>query len=248
MTGDARSAPFHHSAPEWRALLARHQLDTFDALWSHDAEDVDEPNRRGDGWSRVGRLTLDDEHGHAHVLFVKRQEEWWIKDLPRSHFACVAEARNLARMKAAGIPVPECAFVEMRKVAGRCRGILVTAAIPGSTLDAALAAHDEPRMLIKQVANAVLAMHRSGWRHRSLYPKHVLVEDDAVAFIDVERSRHWPLVPNRWFRDLDSLNRRTRASRTDRLRFLLAYAGGSRVNRRIARRWRRLARRFDSRS
>ena len=52
----------------------------------------------------------------------------------------------------------------------------------------------------------------------------------------------------RIFRDLDSLNRRTRASRTDRLRFLLAYAGGSRVNRRIARRWRRLARRFDSRS
>lgn len=236
-------APDDVSAP-WRPLLERHGLASFEALWDLDVPDVDEPNRRGSGWSRVARLELADDEA-TRVVFVKRQEEWWIKNLPRNRFACVAEAANLRAMRDAGLPVPECVFVGTRVVDGRHRGVLVTAETPGVPLDVALRHATGRSDLIRRVAGAVARLHRRGWRHCSLYPKHVLVSDGGVSFIDVERSRRWPWAPRHGFRDLDSLNRRTVASRTDRLRFLLAYAGIDRPDRRTKRLFRRLARRYE---
>ena len=55
-------------AAEDRALLERHGLGTFDALWAKQLEAVDEPNTDGGGWSSVFRLELD---GHGYYL--KRQ-------------------------------------------------------------------------------------------------------------------------------------------------------------------------------
>ena len=43
-------------APADRALLERNGLADFDALWNVQLDAVDEPNTRGDGWSRVFRL------------------------------------------------------------------------------------------------------------------------------------------------------------------------------------------------
>ena len=46
-------------AAEDRALLERHGLRTFDALWAKQLEAVDEPNTDGGGWSSVFRLELE---------------------------------------------------------------------------------------------------------------------------------------------------------------------------------------------
>ncbi|HAA39005.1 MAG TPA: lipopolysaccharide kinase, partial [Pseudomonas sp.] len=50
-------------AAEDRALLERHGLATFDALWARQLDAVDEPNTSRGGWSSVFRLELD---GHGY--------------------------------------------------------------------------------------------------------------------------------------------------------------------------------------
>ena len=84
--------------------------------------------------------------------------------------------------------------------------------------------------LIEACGRLVRRFHDTGYRHGSLYPKHILVrtlEPPAFGLIDLEKSR-----PALWrrrarLRDLDQLARRAgpEFSRADRRRFLLAYAG-----------------------
>ena len=214
-------------APAWRTVLERNGLASFEALWAIDAPDVDEPNRRGDAYRRVARLELPDDDGVVRVVFVKRQEEWWVRDFPRHRLASAAEARNLRGMRADGLPVPEVVFAGRRVVAGRHVGIIVTAARPGVPLDQALESAKDlanRRAIIARAARAVRAMHDRHWRHCSLYAKHILIDGDRVSFIDVERSRRWPIGLRRGRRDLESLARRsTFASMTDRLHFLQSY-------------------------
>ncbi|MFL6533380.1 MAG: lipopolysaccharide kinase InaA family protein, partial [Pseudomonas sp.] len=63
-------------AAEDRALLARHGLDTFEALWSRELDAVDEPNTAGGGWSSVFRLELE---GQGYYL--KRQSNYLTRTL-----------------------------------------------------------------------------------------------------------------------------------------------------------------------
>lgn len=58
-------------AEEDRALLERHGLGTFDALWAKQLEAVDEPNTARGGWSSVFRLELE---GQGYYL--KRQSNY----------------------------------------------------------------------------------------------------------------------------------------------------------------------------
>ena len=65
-------------AAEDRALLERHGLATFDALWARQLDAVDEPNTSRGGWSSVFRLELD---GHGYYL--KRQSNYLTRSLHR---------------------------------------------------------------------------------------------------------------------------------------------------------------------
>ena len=58
-------------AAEDRALLERHGLATFDALWARQLDAVDEPNTSKGGWSSVFRLELE---GQGYYL--KRQSNY----------------------------------------------------------------------------------------------------------------------------------------------------------------------------
>ena len=46
-------------ADGWGALLRRHDLDTFEALWRLPEQWVEPPNVRRGGWSGVTRMTLE---------------------------------------------------------------------------------------------------------------------------------------------------------------------------------------------
>jgi len=47
-------------AAEDRAILAAHQLDSFEALWALELEAVDEPNTERGGYSTVSRLQVGE--------------------------------------------------------------------------------------------------------------------------------------------------------------------------------------------
>jgi hypothetical protein len=72
-------------------------------------------------------------------------------------------------------------------------------------------------------------LHRARIQHNALYPKHIFVSVDGdaaqVSLIDLEKARRKLSVRSAAMRDLDSLNRRSGGSLTDRMRFLRAYVG-----------------------
>ena len=98
--------------------------------------------------------------------------------------------------------------------------------------------------LLPAAAALVRGLHQLRLVHNSLYPKHLFAAADGsrAALIDLEKMR-WSVWRDRaMWRDLDTLNRHSAGwSRTDRLRFLLAYLDRSAVDRRTRRVWLRLA-------
>lgn len=91
-----------------RALLERHGLDSFDALWAKQLEAVDEPNTDGGGWSSVYRLDLE---GHGYYL--KRQSNYLTRTLhrPFGEPSFAREFRNISRYQQLGIPALQAAFL-----------------------------------------------------------------------------------------------------------------------------------------
>lgn len=88
-------------AAEDRALLERHGLGTFDALWAKQLEAVDEPNTARGGWSSVFRLDLE---GQGYYL--KRQSNYLTRTLhaPFGEPSFAREFRNISRYRKLGIP------------------------------------------------------------------------------------------------------------------------------------------------
>ncbi len=90
--------------------------------------------------------------------------------------------------------------------------------------------------LTRQLARLVSAFHQTGLCHRDLYLCHVFVDLDSDArrpprftLIDLARTHRPRLRRQRWIlKDLSQLDasaRQIAATRTDRLRFLVAYLG-----------------------
>jgi hypothetical protein len=115
-------------AAEDRALLERHGLGTFEALWAKQLDAVDEPNTGRGGWSSVFRLDLE---GHGYYL--KRQSNYLTRTLraPFGEPSFAREFRNISRYRKIGIPALEAAFYGERKVDGEVRAILLTRALDG---------------------------------------------------------------------------------------------------------------------
>lgn len=101
-----------------------------------------------------------------------------------------------------------------------------------SPLCAGLPRHD----LARRLGRFVSAFHQTGYTHRDLYLCHIFVDLDAsgaapprFTLIDLARLHRPRWRRTRWtikdLAQLDSSARRIGASRSDRLRFLLAYLG-----------------------
>jgi hypothetical protein len=115
-------------AAEDRALLERHGLGDFDALWAKQLEAVDEPNTNRGGWSSVFRLDLE---GRGYYL--KRQSNYLTRTLhrPFGEPSFAREFRNISHYRQLGIPALQAAFFGQRKEAGETRAILLTRALDG---------------------------------------------------------------------------------------------------------------------
>ncbi|MCL6704177.1 lipopolysaccharide kinase InaA family protein [Pseudomonas sp. T1.Ur] len=216
-------------AAEDRALLARHDLDSFEALWSRELDAVDEPNTVGGGWSSVFRLELE---GQGYYL--KRQSNYLTRTFshPFGEPSFSREFRNISRYRQLGIPALQAVFYGQRKVDGEVRAILLTRALDGwDDLDSllqrwsSLTAAQRTTILnaCGQLARRLHAMHQV---HGCFYPKHIFLQATESGYqaqlIDLEKTRPLLFGQRDRVKDLEPLLRRARAWSEDEVCQLLS--------------------------
>ena len=232
-----------------RALLEQHGLDSFDALWALQLDAVDDPNLTRGGWSSVYRLELADEQGLKHNFYLKRQDNHLTRNLrkPFGEPTFAREFRYIQAYARAGVPALEAAFYAQRKLPGHQQAILLTRALDGyQDADAWLSnwaslAWSDRRDLLQASGALVRALHAAGMVHKCLYLKHIFLKLDqdgaGARLIDLEKTHPAWFGRRDFVRELTTLHRRSpQFSRTQRLRFLLAYLGAARATPEV-RRW-----------
>lgn len=229
-------------AVQARDVLERHGLDNFEALWNVKLEAVDEPNTGRGGWSSVYRLELDDANGHKQAFYLKRQQNYLSYSVcrPTGEPTFAREFRAIQSFARKGVPALEPAFYGQRRSSNGWQAILLTRALDDyrPLSDWFQCWHrlsrEERRNLILASASLVRALHNSRIVHNCLYPKHIFLKLDGdragARLIDLEKARYSLGLRER-SRDLETLHRRSEVpSRSERLRFMLAYLGKERVD------------------
>lgn len=228
-----------------RRLLHQHHLDSFDTLWRFEEGNwFEAPNYRRGGWSGVSKTMLTMPDGSLVGLFIKRQEnhvyrswEHWFR--PMATFE--RECRNILAFQQRGIPTVDLVYFGQRMIDGKLRAILMTRELAGyQALDVLLKTKKYSRAmqakLFADIAKAMQLMHAHQFQHNCLYPKHLFIKENAlgqfdVRFIDLEKAKRWSFQRNAVLRDLGTLHRHTdNMSRTDKLRFFLAYRQEKRLS------------------
>jgi hypothetical protein len=220
-------------AAQDRALLERHGLSSFDALWALKLEAVDEPNTERGGWSSVYRLDL----GEAS-FYLKRQSNHLTRTLshPFGEPTFAREFRNIQRYTELNIPALHAAFFAERKLPGEQRAILLTRALDGwCDLDSLLPTWHErseaQRAAILQACGQLARqLHGAGQMHGCFYPKHIFLREASAGFdaqlIDLEKTRPLLFGQRDRIKDLEPLLRRASVWSEAELRVLLAaYLG-----------------------
>lgn len=216
-----------------RALLERHGLASYDALWALKLEAVDEPNTERGGWSSVYRLDL----GEA-AFYLKRQSNHLTRRLtcPLGEPTFAREFRNIQRYQRLGIPALQAAFFAQRRVAGERRAVLLTRALDGwQDLEALLdgwqqRAESERAGILRSCGALARRLHDAGQMHGCFYPKHIFLRQNADAFsaqlIDLEKTRTLLFGERDRIKDLEPLLRRASLWSESEVRQLLAaYLG-----------------------
>ncbi len=216
-------------AAEDRALLERHDLGTFDALWTKQLDAVDEPNTVGGGWSSVFRLDLE-----GCGFYLKRQSNYLTRTFhaPFGEPSFAREFRNISRYQKLGIPALQAVFFGERKVNGEVRAVLLTRALDGwDDLDSLLQRwsdlSDAQRSAILK-ACGVLARQLHGVRqvHGCFYPKHIFLQATSDGYqaqlIDLEKTRPLLFGQRDRVKDLEPLLRRAPQWTEAQLREMLA--------------------------
>lgn len=222
-------------AAEDRALLERHGLGTFDALWARQLDAVDEPNTVRGGWSSVFRLDLE-----GHGFYLKRQSNYLMRTLhaPFGEPSFAREFRNISRYEKLGIPALKAAFFGERKVEGEVRAILLTRALDGwDDLDSLLRRWSElsgaqHSAILQACGELARRLHAARQVHGCFYPKHIFLKATGDGYqaqlIDLEKTRPLLFGQRDRVKDLEPLTRRAPEWSDAQLRELLAaYLGQS---------------------
>jgi len=231
--------------------------DKFMQYWTLDSKGIDEPNRRRNGWSNV--QVINPDNGKNPLLYVKKQENYYrrtMAHLLRGITTVENEARSLYYLSAIGIKIPRILFWGIRREGNKEQAVLVTEHLQGYQSLADLledwgSGHSNNingrRGIILALARELRKMHDAHIVHNSLYPKHIFVNTQTkeFSFIDLEKAKiRWTRMACS-LRDLDSLNRHTFGiSRTDRLRFLMAYCNTKRRTPEVSKLWKALSQRY----
>jgi hypothetical protein len=218
-------------------ILKFNRLDSFDALWQLETQNVENPNKRRGGRSFVARVMLDEPDGGTVQVFLKRQENDMARILlpPFKIPSYERELRNILGFKKMDIPVVEPLFFEKRKNGKDIRAVLITRALDEyrpfegllNEMENDRAAPEMIGRMFSTVAGCVRHIHQRGYEHGALFGKHIYVKTDDtginmnVRFLDLEMSRKHP---GRVVRDLARLYQRTAGWQEEKyLHFLSCY-------------------------
>lgn len=240
------------AAPEFRETLARQGLTSLEAVFAFEAgRDLAKPNI-----GRFRRRLQFEAHPRGSSqpvrVFLKRydrppmleQFRNWLLHHGRRSFART-EGEAAERLAACGIPTPRVvALGEQWGLLFERRSFLMTEEAPGSEAlerrlpscfesDATETDRAAQRNFIRRLASFIKRFHETGFRHRDLYLSHIFCSrEDRFSLIDLARASR-PILRRRFqVKDLAQLHYSapaTHFSRTDRLRFYLAYAGRRRL-------------------
>jgi hypothetical protein len=224
----------------WLSTLQLNHMASFDMLWQRGQKAwFEPPNHRRGGWSGVSRTTLTMADASEVGVFIKLQENHFYRSwqhLFQKRPTFEREYRNIQLFRQHGIPTVEPIYFGCRQVDGKTRAILVTRELSGfhplgddqHVLVSGLKI-SQRKQLFQHLASTVRGMHAQGFQHNCLYPKHVFlsVRENGVpesCLIDLEKARKPLFSSHTTVKDLGALHRHTAdCSKTDRLRFFLAY-------------------------
>ncbi|MET1077543.1 MAG: lipopolysaccharide kinase InaA family protein [Pseudomonas sp.] len=216
-----------------RALLERHGLADFDALWALQLVAVDAPNTGRGGWSSVYRLELEEA-----CYYLKRQSNYLTRSLrrPCGEPTFARELRTIRQYQRLGIPALQAAFFAQRQIDGEPCAVLLTRALDDwQDLDTLLEGWAERppgqrQAIVRACGELARTLHGAGQLHGCFYPKHIFLREQderwRACLIDLEKTR--PLRLGRYDRikDLEPLLRRASAWSDDEVQLLLAtYLG-----------------------
>jgi len=225
--------------PEYLKALQLKQLDDFESIWNLEMKWFEEPNHKRGGWSGVGRLSINFDHGAQLNLFIKKQENHgrftWLSPV-KGEPTFRREFKRLSFLHSVGFNAPRVVFYGESNQNQKQRAILVTVALDEYISLENLAetwlvkaSRTQKKKLIIELARGLSAFHKFGFVHRALYPKHIFIKNvdtsPEVALIDLEKARYSPLSFYRTYFDLSVLHRRlvNVLSASDSLKFFKEY-------------------------
>lgn len=243
----------------WRARLEERGLTDFEGLWRLKLPPLDVANTARGGISTVALLASDACGQAGYRLIVKRQRNHqsrtWRQPL-RGVPTLQKEFLNIRRFNRCGLGSTTPIFFARRRDDRGVRAILVTKYLEGyRSFDTILEAwaHDsnpstESRdPILRSIAGLIARMHRAGFQHNCLYPKHVFVNRQRpcpdARLIDLEKAGRRLLKNHRMVRDLAAFFRRSPFwSPVDQARFMVHYHGAAQMTPQIEDAWRRIKR------
>ena len=227
----------------------------FTELWRCEFDAVDETNRRGQGWSEVGRIEFLTPTNLDYTVsaYLKRQQRYRARTLahPINGISTLRREHQMMQWVAArGVMVARPLYFAE---GSQQRALLVVEALQGYVaLDQPVRDNRMSRTrLILAIAALVRKLHGLGVYHGCLYPKHIFwsATTGDIRLIDWEKARHVWRRNRATLRDLDSLNRRAQQwSLRERVIFLAAYLGVSAGDPLLKRWWQQLSDRYRIKS
>ncbi len=230
-------------------LLHAHNLTTLEQLMTTNlAQPMNKPGLPE--WRDRSKLELIDTHGQTHTLFLKRyrnppprEQRNRIAQGHPHHGTAWHEWMWMSRLADKKIPaVKPIAYGQQVESRRETASAILTAAVPGISLETWAATHTSPapREWIDQVADLVADLHAHGFYHRDLYICHIFVDESAAPtdrfhLIDLQRMIEPRFFKTRWLvKDLAALNYSTpshTATRVARVRFVRRHLRIPRLNR-----------------
>ncbi len=246
-------------APNWRLRLEACGLVDFERLWQLELPHLDAANLTRGGISTVSLLKAEVGGGGRLRLVIKRQHNHqsrtWRHPL-RGIPTLRKEFLNIQRFDRCGLTTAPLVLFAQRQETQGMRAILVTeylethcsfATLLEQWASGATTPTEDRDAILRSIADLIARMHRAGFRHNCLYPKHVWVKSrkprPAVKLIDLEKvARTWR-ANRRMIRDLAAFFRRSPYwSPSDQMRFLVHYHGAEQMTPRIEKVWRQIRR------
>lgn len=238
--------------PDYKAGLGELGLSSIDTVFSFNSGiNLDKSNL-----ARYRTRIRFDIKSPPATLFLKRYESPpalgqlrnWLT--ARRRISCaLTDFVPTASLAAHGIPTPKViAFGRQWGFVFEKRSFVVTEKIPAESLERKLPsffnAPSNPENLrarrdfIRRLACFVKTFHETGYRHRDLYFSHVFCGDTGTFYlIDLARTFKPLLLARRYrLKDIAQLYYSAPAeyfSKTDRLRFLLAYTANTKLNKKL---------------